>query len=261
MSGRNGFEPGVPCWVDTWQPDADAAVAFYTGLFGWEAHETPPPSPSGKHYMCSLRGREVAAIGSRPQSPPPFSAWTTYVQVEDAADAASRAADAGGAVLTEPFDALDGGRIAILADPAAAPFGVWQPGAHGGAAVVNEPGAWAMSALATPDQDGAKSFYASLFGWETDTFGDATLWRLPGFVGGEPEQPVPRDVVAVMTPGQDGAQWSVDFWVGQIERAVPKAEELGGKVIAPPFDAGVGRTAVLADPQGANFSVSQIHGR
>ena len=38
MSKRDGFEPGVPCWIDTWQPDADAAVAFYAALFGG----TPP---------------------------------------------------------------------------------------------------------------------------------------------------------------------------------------------------------------------------
>ena len=57
-----------------------------------------------------------------------------------------------------------------------------------------------MSALSTPDLDGAKAFYGSVFGWETDTFAagdfEVTLWRLPGFVGGEPEQPVPADVIA-----------------------------------------------------------------
>jgi len=42
VSERDGYEHGVPCWVDTWQPDADAAVAFYTQLFGWEAEETTP---------------------------------------------------------------------------------------------------------------------------------------------------------------------------------------------------------------------------
>ena len=43
-----------------------------------------------------------------------------------------------------------------------------------------------------------------MFGWETDTFelgeSEVTLWRLPGYVGGEPEQPVPRDLVATMVP-------------------------------------------------------------
>jgi hypothetical protein len=34
VSERNGFRAGVPCWIDTWQPDAEAAVGFYTELFG-----------------------------------------------------------------------------------------------------------------------------------------------------------------------------------------------------------------------------------
>ena len=34
MSERDGYEPGVPCWVDTWQPDGAAAGAFYAELLG-----------------------------------------------------------------------------------------------------------------------------------------------------------------------------------------------------------------------------------
>src|SRR5215203_5361252 len=49
-------------------------------------------------------------------------------------------------------------------------FGVWQPGAHKGAQLVNEPGAWAMSQLNTSDTEGAKAFYGAVLGWETDTF-------------------------------------------------------------------------------------------
>ena len=46
MSERDGYEPGVPCWVDTRQPDPRAATDFYTRLFGWEA-ET-----SGDYTFC-----------------------------------------------------------------------------------------------------------------------------------------------------------------------------------------------------------------
>ena len=66
MSKRDGFEPGVPCWIDTWQPDADAAVAFYTALFGWDAAEAPLDDASVRHVMMSIDGREVAGIGWRP---------------------------------------------------------------------------------------------------------------------------------------------------------------------------------------------------
>jgi predicted enzyme related to lactoylglutathione lyase len=264
VSERNGYEPGVPCWIDTWQPDAEAAVAFYTEIFGWETEDTMPPGIPGKHFMCRRRGRDVAAIASRPEAAPPVTAWTTYVWVESAEDTAARATDAGGSIVMEPFDSLDDGRIALVADPAGAVLGVWQPGAHRGAQLVNEPGAWSMSQLSTSDPEGAKAFYGAVFGWETDTFdmgeGEITMWRVPGYVGGEPAQPVSREVVAVMAPSgdpQEAPQWSVGFWVDDVDATAAKAAELGGKEVMAPFDTAVGRTAVLADPQGAMFSVSK----
>jgi predicted enzyme related to lactoylglutathione lyase len=118
-----------------------------------------------------------------------------------------------------------------------------------------------MSVLETPDADAANQFYGRLFGWRPEPFGPATLWRLPGYVGGEPEQPVPRDVVAVMTPANGGSApaWSVGFWVSDAQRAADIASERGGRVLAEPHEPGNGfRTAVLADPEGASFSVSQL---
>jgi predicted enzyme related to lactoylglutathione lyase len=259
VTERDGYGPGVPCWIDTWQPDADAAVAFYTQLFGWEVEDTMPPDVPGKHFMCRLRGRDVAAIASRPQAAPAVTAWGTYVWVESADKAAAQAVDAGGAVLMQPFESLDGGRITVLSDPAGAPIGAWEPGTHRGAQLVNEPGAWSMSELTTSDPEGAEAFYGAVFGWETEPFGDELImWRRPGYVGGEPEQPVPRDVVAAMTPGEGQAGWSVDFWTGDADAAAETATRLGGAVVAGPFDTPVGRTAVLADPQGAVFSVSKV---
>jgi predicted enzyme related to lactoylglutathione lyase len=270
MSERDGYQPGVPFWVDTWQPDPEAAARFYTGLFGWEAEDTMPADSPGSHFMCRLRGRDVAAIGSRPPggAAPPVPAWGFYVQVESADDTAAKVTGAGGSVVLEPFESLDGGRMAIVADPAGGTFGVWQPGEHAGAQLVNEPGAWSMSQLSTRDPEGAKAFYGAVFGWTTDAFDmgeiEITLWRLPGYEGGEPSQPVPPDVVGVMvpmSPDQNGpAQWGINFWVDDADAAAAKAAELGGKVVVPPFDTPVSRDTVLADPQGAVFSVSKVGG-
>ena len=195
MSERDGYQPGVPCWVDTFQADPDAAAGFYTQLFGWEAEETTrarlaAPATS----CCRLRGRDVAAVGApRPDAPP---AWTTYVWVESADDTAAQAADAGGSVVVEPFDSST---AAAARARRSGGRGVRRLAArrHRGAQLVNEPGAWAMSLLNTGDPDGATAFYSALFGWEAESLGEMTLWRLPGYVGGEPQQPVPRDVVAV----------------------------------------------------------------
>jgi hypothetical protein len=255
MSERDGYEPGVPCWVDTWQDDRSATGAFYAGVFDWDIAAGPAYS------MARLRGRDVAGIGSpRPGGIAPQ--WTTYVWVDDADDAAAKAREAGGSVLAEPFDALDGGRVAIIADPSGAALGVWKPGEHKGAQVVNEPSAWAMTALHSPDPDAAKRFYGDVFGWTTMDFdaGDftATMWQLPGFVGGEPQQPVPRDVVATMIETPGSAEWRPDFWVADADTAVADAERGGGSVVEAPQESPLGKSAVLADPSGAIFSISQI---
>jgi uncharacterized protein len=245
MSERDGFRHGVPCWVDTWQDEIPAA--FYSGLFGWEAQV------GGAYTLFTHRGLDVAGAGAPAAG---GTAWTTYVWVDDADAAAARVLDAGGRLVREPFASLDGGRMAIVADPAGAVFGVWQVGEHRGARVVNEPGAWAMSFLSTPDPDGANRFYGAVFGWTTSEFGPATMWHLPGFVGGEPQQPVPRDVVAVMVPGEQAA-WNVDFWVDDVDEAADRTTALGGSVVSPPADGPVGRNAMIADPAGAVLSLSR----
>jgi predicted enzyme related to lactoylglutathione lyase len=132
----------------------------------------------------------------------------------------------------DPFESLDGGRIAVVADPAGAAIGVWGPGTHRGAQLVNEPGAWSMSRLQSPDPEEAKALYASLFGWEAEPFGPSddgiVLWRLPGYVGGQPEQAASRDVIAAMTPIDDQPAWALDFWVHDADAAAANARGLGG---------------------------------
>jgi len=271
MSLRDAYEPGVPCWVATLQPDVEAAGKFYAGLFGWElVGSDADPAGQRDSLVGRLRGRDIAGIVPLPpmMDPAPAPEWTTYVRVDDVRETAQTVRSAGGRVILEHFDAAPAGRLGVMADPAGAVFGVWEPQARQGAQTVNEPGAWAMSALDTADPEGAAAFYAAVFGWTTETFvmGDleATMFRLPGYVGGEPEQPVSREVVATMTSQPSGqgdapAQWRVDFWVSDVDAAAATAAELGGTVVMEPFDMPIGRSAVLADPAGAAFSVTSIH--
>jgi hypothetical protein len=266
MSERDGFQPGVPCWVETWQDDGDAAAEYYGRIFGWEAEQTSS-SDGGTFRICRLRGRDVAAIGSPiPEEAPPVPTWTTFIQVESAERTAEKVKATGGSVLVGPMESLDGGSLAIVADPAGAAFAIWEQARHRGAQLVNEPGAWTMSMLVTPDPDQAVRFYGDVFGWSTESFSEMTLFTLSGFVGGEPQQPVPRDVVAVIAPpgSADGAppHWSVGFWIRDPDEAARLTREIGGQVLAEPFDIpGAGmRQAALADPQGATFTVTRPPG-
>jgi hypothetical protein len=70
MLERDGYLPGVPCWVDTSQPDPEVAVAFYGGLLGWDFEDAMPPGSAGKYFIARLRGGDVAAVASQPQGAP-----------------------------------------------------------------------------------------------------------------------------------------------------------------------------------------------
>ena len=66
MSTREDYPAGVPCWVDTNQPDPAGAARFYCGLFGWQAEDAMPPGAGAHYYMARIDGRDVAAISSQP---------------------------------------------------------------------------------------------------------------------------------------------------------------------------------------------------
>ncbi len=277
MPEREGYIPGVPCWVDTSQPDPDAALPFYSGLFGWEFDDVMPAASEGKYFVGRIRGGDAAAVGSIPDGAPPRAMWNTYVWVDSADEAAARAREAGGTVSIEPFDVMDAGRMAVLSDPEGAAFCVWEAKNHKGAKVVNEHGALNFNGLATRDPEGAKAFYGAVFGWGTLALGAGSMWTLPGY-GDHLEESSPGlreqmaamgapdgfiDVVAAINPFADDdsdtpAHWSVTFAVDDADATASKARQLGGEIVAGPFDAPWTRMVVIRDPQGAAFIASQF---
>ena len=278
MPERDGYIPGVPCWIDTSQPDPEAAVDFYSGLFGWQFEDVMPPESEGKYFIARIRGGDVAAVGSIPEGAPPMAMWNTYIWVDSADETAAKVRKAGGGVLMEPFGVMDAGRMAVCADPEGAAFCLWQAKQHKGARIVNEHGSLNFNGLNTRDPERAKPFYGAVFGWTTLALdGGAEMWTLPGYgdhleegnpglrkqvaeVGGPPGF---EDVVASINPIPDDqtdvpAHWSVTFGVDDADTIAARTSELGGKVIVPPFDAPWVRMAVLADPQGATFIASKF---
>ena len=271
MSERNEYPPGVPCWVDTLQSDPDGAMRFYGDVFGWNfvGPGTMPGDPPGRYYVAQLRGRDVAGIGTMPNDGSSSSpVWNTYISVQSADETAQDVVRAGGGIVMEPFDALPAGRMGVFADSTGASFCAWEPKDRQGAQLVNEPGAWAMSMLLARDLEASMKFYEEVFDWKSETmkFGEneITLLRLPGYFGGEPEQPVPRDLVAVLAllskdiPDHVPPHWQAGFWIDDVDKAAAMARQLGGKIIVPPHDAAGFRQSILADPQGAVFSVSKV---
>jgi len=277
MPDRDRYIPGVPCWADTSQPDPQAAADFYSRLFGWEIVDVMGADAPGTYLVGRIRGGDAGAVSSIPDGAPPAAMWNTYVWVESADDAAARAWEAHGTVITEPFDVGDAGRMAVIADTEGAVFCVWEAKQHRGAAIVNEHGSVNFNDLHTRDPEKAKAFYGTVFGWEVlELDGGGLVWTLPGY-GDHLELDNPdlrknmaamgapagfEDVVATLVPIADDEpdipHWGVTFAVDDADAAAQRAEELGATVIAPPADAPWVRLAVLRDPQGATFVASQF---
>jgi uncharacterized protein len=277
MSERDGYIPGVPCWVDTSQPDPEAALPFYSGLFGWEFENAMPQGSDGGYFIGRIRGGDVAAVGAIPGGAPQMASWNTYIWVDSADATATKARDAGGGVVSEPFDVFDSGRMAVLTDPEGAAFCVWEAKQHRGARVVNEHGSLNFNGLVTRDPEGAKAFYGAVLGWQVLKLPAGAMWTLPGY-GDHLEESNPGlreqmtqmgapdgfiDVVAALNPiaGDDSttpAHWSVTFAVDDADATAAKAKELGGEVVAGPFDAPWTKLAVIKDPQGATVIAGQF---
>jgi uncharacterized protein len=273
---RDGYIAGVPCWIDTSQPDPDAAASFYGALFGWDFEEAMPAGSEGRYLIARIRGGDVAAVSSQPEGAPAQATWNTYIWVDDADEAAAKAREAGGRVLSEPFDVMDAGRMAVLADTDGAVFSVWQANEHRGARVVNEPGALNFNVLNARDPEAAKRFYGAVFGWTTLDLGAGAFWTLSVY-GDYLEELTPgtrertaelgaagfEDVVAAITPiagdrPDARSHWSVTFGTADADADAEKAVELGGAVVLPPADAPYSRLTVLRDPGGATFATSQF---
>ena len=124
----------------------------------------------------------------------------------------------------------------------------------------HEPGSFSWVELATSDPQAAKSFYAALFGWTA----------VDNPMGPGPEDIYTRlqlggkDVAALYKMMKEQAargvppNWLCYVTVASADEAAKKARELGGTVLAEPFDVqDYGRMAMLQDPEGAVFAVWQ----
>lgn len=276
MIERDGYIPGVPCWVDTTQPDPEKAIDFYGNLFGWALENVMPAEAPAPYYMARLRGGDVAAVAAVPEGSPPAALWRTYIWVESADDTAAEATKAGGSVLVEPFAVGEDGKTAAIADPDGAVFNVWEAKQHRGAQIVNEPGSVNFNDLNTRDPEAAKNFYGQVFGWGTlELGGEYEFWTLPGYADhieeidpgfkermAESGVPGFEDVVATLSKLPDGDErpphWGVTFAVEHADKTAKLARELGATIVAEPFDAPWVRATVITDPQGATFTASQF---
>ncbi len=245
--------PGQPCWSELATHDWQGAKCFYRDLFGWEIADVALPGT--EFSMFTLDGDDLGAIYqvSEISADDSKTQWSIYFATEDVELTISKVVAAGGQLVMGPHDIGLAGRMAQLTDAEGAHFAVWQSNRHIGAKRRSEPGTLCWIELASRAPSAAHKFYSDVFGWD---YRDSDITDMPyseWLVSGEA-----HGGMLEMTPewGDMPPHWMLYFQVLDCDDYALRAKKLGGTVCVPPTKIpGVGRFAVLKDPDGGVFSV------
>jgi predicted enzyme related to lactoylglutathione lyase len=248
---------GAPSWVSLIVRDLDAAERFYGGLLGWTFVQGP--ERLGPFSYVVAGGHRVAGISAIGESSGIGMGWTAFFGVRDAHEGARRIADRGGTVGVGPV-AIDAGRVVIARDPDGAGFGLWQGHEQLPESATALSGVPAWIELRTADAFKAALFYGEVLDWDPEVSSRCeVVWeheRVVLRVDG-------RNIAALGGPQRGGPEvdsppsWRVSFAVPDIDLAVARAAELGGRVLVPPAPTPYGPVAELRDPEGSRFSLIQ----
>lgn len=251
MAEVTSYSPGNFSWFELATTDQDSAKAFYSKVFGWEPNDSP--MGEGMTYtMLNKGGKNVGALyklmpDEAAMGLPPH--WRVYVTVADVNASTKKAEELGATIHMQPFDVMEHGRMSVIQDPTGAVIMLWEPKAHPGAGVIDEPNTFCWYELNTNDTEKAKDFYSKLFSWDIGGSESYTEWKqgnrsLGGMMKIQPEWgPVPPN-------------WTAYIMVENADQAAEKIKANGGNVMmGPQAIPGTGRFAVVSDPQGAVFAI------
>jgi uncharacterized protein len=255
MANIDKHPAGSFCWIELHTSDQDAAKRFYESLFGWNANDMPM-GPDDVYTIWKLDGRDAAAgctlrAQEKNYGIPPH--WELYIAVDNVDATVAKAKPLGANILVPPFDVFDAGRMAVVQDPTGAVFCPWQANKNAGIGIHSIHGTLCWADLSTPDAKRASDFYSALFGWEIaadpkDKSGYLHIKNGEHFIGGLP----PAEHRQKGIP----PHWLAYFLVDDVDATAERAKQGGAKFYVPPMTMeGVGRMAVLADPQGAGFAI------
>lgn len=113
-------EAGRCNWNELSAPDPEAALAFYTGQFGWEKGEVMPMGELGGYQFIHHDGGMIGAMMTSPPGVRP--AWNFAFGVRDIEEAAARIAAGGGTVRHGPAEVPGGDLVVMASDPHGAAF-------------------------------------------------------------------------------------------------------------------------------------------
>lgn len=255
---------GVPTWIDVVQDDLEATRAFYGGLFGW-TFSGPAPQEEGPTLHAYSRGEVIATATGGHGDP----RWRTYFAVDNLGSACTATLAIGGRVRSVVTGHAGRGRWASIEDPRGATIMLWQTAGHHQLGRGRQQGEWTFTTLHTSSPSADIEWYGQLFNWEAAPAPGATMMSLPGLsarlvAAGWPS--VSRrlnlpdrldDLVAWVSVLGGPPTWVPVFAVDDRDQAARLATGLGAK-LTHTVDLPNSRNAVIEDPQGATFVMSQI---
>ncbi|MDE0268895.1 MAG: VOC family protein [Acidimicrobiaceae bacterium] len=253
MVQKDSYPHGSFNWVDVCTTDTEVAKSFYSELFGLDFQDDS--ADEDNIYTIGYKNG-LPVLGMMTKTPDMTAGgmpdcWETYISVDDIEKTVAAIPEAGGRLLGPVMNAASGaGRLAVIADPNGAVAILWQPIGSHGACLIKEHGTLSWNELVVNDVDAAMDFYCALLGWSTEPLDDDGLIGIRCGDSGE--------IIgsATLAPPGVPSHWSVYFAVNDCDATVQHVLRLGGQVIVPASTQRSGRTAQVADNQGAMFWIT-----
>jgi predicted enzyme related to lactoylglutathione lyase len=241
-------------WYELLTTDIAAAKAFYGSVLGWGGQDAS--TPEFAYFLFTAGHGPVSGLMDLPPEARKMGAtprWVGYVAVDNVDASAERIKRLGGAIYVPPTDS-NIGRIAVVTDPQTATFALVEGLRHGQAEIgdMGAAGRVVWHELLAADWRKAFAFYGEVFDWRET---DANTGLSPSYhvfaAGG-------RTIGGMLTKL---ARAPVPFWlyyfnVGDIDMALRRLEEGGGRIAMGPHELpGNSGIARCIDPQGAMFAL------
>lgn len=255
MPKFDSYTQGTPNYVELMTPDQQGSADFYRAVLGWDLDRQDLDDQGNYYLLGKLQDEVVAGIGGHlPDLADHPAYWGVYLAADNVDEATAKVEAAGGRVDAGPFDVMDLGRMAAIADPTGARVNLWQANTTIGTTLANEPGTPIWNECLTPDVDRAAAFYTEILGTGVEKMAmEGDEYTCMTDVDG-------KVVGGIMNAPMEGVppHWNVYFNVADADATAAAIAEHGGQTVAPNFDVpGIGRMGVFTDPQGAMFCLMQ----
>ncbi len=243
-------------WYELMTSDLSAAETFYKAVVGWTTEDFP--GQDFRYVIVKAGERGIAGLMTLPDDAVKMGArpaWLGYIYADDVDQATDRLAKAGGKVHRQPADIPGVGRFSVVADPQGAMFMLITPqGEDQPPLPMSTPGNVGWHELYAADGASAMAFYADQFGWQKNDemdMGPMGKYLLFSTGGSESAGGIMTKPAEIPHPA-----WGYYFVVGNIDDAVRRVTDNGGKVLNGPMEV-PGPAFIIqgADPQGAMFAL------